>query len=281
MEFMPEGLRAPAAWLAAAFAVFAALWTLLDPLGGSAFLESRMSKRELIYVLVVMTSLVISIPLLVHSLREINSERAERHIGATRRDVNIPSLLGRAEKSVTVVGLTIPSFATEQALRTYDDLLAHGVYIDLMFVNPVSPSLLQRSRSLYAGQPGPFVAGATSLRTLVRYRDELGPTHRGRFRVRLSDCIPAAAAVIVDGECLWHPYMPYATGVTSPYIVEPSDSGFGVYVLRYVDELKLASHSIEATTDIEVLMDYLKNDSDVSFRLTTTDLRSVKQILSA
>lgn len=272
------GFRLLAAWPASAFAVFSVIWAILDPLGGLDALEESISSRAIIYACTVLLSLVITLPVLLWSQARAD-EVESRRVGVSRIDVNFAKLMGSAAQRVRILGLTLPTFATEQSLRTIDNLVTRGVRVEVVLVNPLSPSLGERPSSLYTGQPNPRITGATTLRTLVNHRNCLGPSHRGLLSVRLTRQLPTLGAVVVDGVCIWHPYVTFATGVSSPYIEEPVGVGFGPVVVRYFEDLQSPENSIEATLDVGVLEDHASTGRSDRDRIPSPEEEQAKAIL--
>lgn len=272
--------RLVSAWLITALAIFTALWTLLSPLGGFDVLDRHASKQVLSYVILVMISLLAAALVSFLSSRRHKAKVEQRLYGSSRVELNVPSYIARARRRMTVVGLSLPSFAAEQSLRTYDTLLTRGVQITIILVNPFSPSLLQRPPQLYYGHLPPSITAAITLKTLAQYSGKLEPSKRGNFAVRVINCLPTTAAVIVDDECLWHPYLLDSTGVSSPYLVESVLSGYGAHVLRYAEELASTAMSVEASRDVDVLIRNVKDDTNLRFQMSADEIRATRKVLS-
>ena len=82
-----------------------------------------------------------------------------------------------------------------------------------------------------------MTTAATSLRALERHRAHLEPTQGARFRIRLVNVLPSLGIIIVDDECVWHPYLDTSTGVTAPYLIDPASTGYAPHVVRYAERL--------------------------------------------
>jgi hypothetical protein len=189
-------------------------------------------------------------------------------------------VLGSAQARIIVVGLSLPTFTTEGALRTYSRVLAQGVKIDLILVNPMSPTLLQRPRRLYLAYQGVMVTSASSLRALLKFRAHIPPEQRDSFRVRLTNSLPTAATIIVDNRCLWHPYLLGVTGASSPYIEELCTEGFGPNIVRNVETL-IESHTFEPDAcDAQYLVAQVETDDSIKAKLPIDDARAVRRALS-
>ncbi|MFD6567979.1 hypothetical protein [Micromonospora profundi] len=259
---------------------FGALWTLLEPAGGLQLVTQNVPKTALTYISLALVSANIAVPIAIlrHDKR-LRGPVGMRH-EKSRIRLDVPALLSAAQERVTVVGLSIPTFASEQALRTYDHLLASGVQIDLVLVNPLSPSLLQRPPKLYTAHPSATVTAANSLRILVHFRRQLPDPKAANFRVHTINSLPTTGIIIVDDKCLWHPYLEAATGADSPYITESTSAGFGVHILRYAHTLSRPPVASPATVDADELMQRVRQDSDVRFQLSALEVRTVRKALS-
>ena len=262
-----------------AFGVFTVLWTLLSPLGGFTAVDKTFSKTSLTYTGLVLASLAIAALVTLYRIIAKEPQSTMRFLGDSRMELNVADQLASAKRRVLVLGLSIPSYASEQALRTYDNLLSREVEINLVLVNPFSPSLLQRPNRLYLSRTPLIEATALSLRTLVNYTAKLPPLLSGRFHVYVLNMLPSVGVVLIDDACLWHPYLEDSTGLSSPYMVEPTNSGYGVHILRYAESLCRQPAALPATLDPDVLIGYLKGDTDISFHLTQIQLRAIRRIL--
>lgn len=255
-------------------------WTLLSPLGGFDVLDKHASKQALSYVILITVSLLAAAPASFLSSRRYRTKADTRLYGSSRVDLNIPAHIARSRKRMIVVGLSVPSFATEQSLRIYDTLLSRGVQIKIILVNPFSPSLLQRPPKLYYGHPPPSITAAITLKTLVEYSGKLEPSKANNFEIRVISCLPTTATIIVDDECLWHPYLFNSTGVSSPYLVESALSGYGAHVLRYAEELASSAMSVEASADADVLVSNVRQTPNLRFQMSADEIRATRKALS-
>lgn len=266
-------------WGVSFLATFGAFWTLADPLGGMDFLAEKVSTKHAIYGFIGMASaLIATVIAFVHFARQ-DAHEAPRAVGETRLVLNYAQLARHCSKRFAVLGLTLPSFASEGMLRTYDRILTGGAKVDILLVNPFSPSLLQRSKHLYVGHERPNITGARSIRTLLEHKESLPPAMAQRFNVRVTNTLPTVACVIIDDSCHWHPYLASATGVMSPYVSEPGTAGFGQHVTAYFDDMMKSERSIEATKDAAALEAYLAADHTVSFQYSQSELKATREEL--
>lgn len=266
--------------LTAAATTFTALWAVLEPAGGLSIIDSNLSTLALSYTILVLSSaLVGSLAVIIQSQLSPKLP-SERIIGASRLNINVVDYLMRAERHIIVVGLSLPSYSSEQALRSYDKLLERNVTIDILMVNPLSPSLLQRSTKLYGSYPYITLTAAKTVKVLLDYSASLPEDKSSLFRVRLINILPTAAAVIVDDRCLWHPYLPSFTGLTSPYIEESTSGGYGEIIVRYARELIDGRWSFPASADGDVLAQHLRQESEVRFQLNAAEIRAIKRALT-
>lgn len=270
--------RAATAYVVSATAVFAALYGLLDPLGGLEVIQRNLSKQTLSYLLLLAVSLTAAgIAALAGGASDGNDEKAEQ--GGFRTRLNVPESLLRAQHRVFAVGLSLPSFTTEQAIASYTELLGRGVEITLCMMNPLSPALLQRPSRLYPTHAPVWVTAANSLRCLTLYRDQLSREQAERFKVLVMNVLPSSAIVIVDDECLWHPYLDIYTGAKSPYILGSTSKGYGVHMLHYAETLGRQAEARTATVDSAVLLEYLAKDPDARFSMPAAASRAAKRAL--
>ncbi|WBB86134.1 hypothetical protein O7542_03030 [Micromonospora sp. WMMC264] len=238
------------------------------------------SKRLLTYIVLVLASITIGAFVGLWRAIALEGYGDGRKVSSSRLELNVVQELSRATRRILVVGLSIPSFSSEQALRTYDAILGRGVQIDLVLVNPLSPSLLQRPRRLYSSLPHPSLTAARTLNTLTHYAAGLSEHQRARFRVHIANSLPTAGIVIVDSECIWHPYLNQATGVASPYIRESTDSGYGIHIARYAESLAGPPSSFAATRDPDRLARELEEDPEISFAYTEREVGATRKALA-
>jgi hypothetical protein len=85
---------------------------------------------------------------------------------------------------------------------------------------------------------------------------------------------------VVDGDCIWHPYLNQSTGASSPYIRESVSEGYGPYILRYAESLITRPNSFEATRDFDALLRELTDDRNVSFAFTAQELDTIRKALA-
>lgn len=211
--------------------VFAALWTLLDPIGGFSAINDSLSRTAIDYFTLCVISVATgSIVALLRSGRQRTPS-----VGKSRLDKDMPRLLAKARERALVVGISLPSFTSEAGLRIINAAIKRGVRIDLVFINPLSTASLQRPHRLYDSYEAPAKAAAASLRACLRFREKLGAEGMEKFHIHLTSALPTCAAVIIDDSCFWHPYLAGFTGVNSPYLEDEVSGAFGNFVLSHVN----------------------------------------------
>lgn len=267
-------------WLATFLAAFAAFWTLADPLGGMDYVVAHISTKTSAYVAIgLFSALCATAVLTVQLLLESRRFEASMTFGETRMSLDYRRMVTQCKHRFIVVGLSLPTFASEAMIRAYDQALSAGRTVDIVLLNPLSPSFLQRSPDLYRGHEAPHLTAARSLRVLVKHKESLPPEISARFRVRLVDALPALAAVVADERCYWHPYFISTTGVMSPYLRASTRSGFGRFVFEHVQSILSPESSFEASLDAGALTNRLNAGQGVSFRQPAEAVRAVRKEL--
>lgn len=261
---------------------FGALWTFLEPVGGFGAIDDAVSRDAMNYFTLCLISLVIGI--IVALVRTGGSGVAGGRLGVigdSRLEADFLKLLAGARKKVTIVGISLPTFTSEKGLRVIGGVVKEGVRVDLLFVNPLSPAILQRPKNLYGSYQLPSVTAAASVRSCLRFKEKLGDEEVDRFRVHLVNVLPSCAAVIIDGVCCWHPYLAGYTGVNSPYIHGSTSDGFGAHIAAHVDSL-IESYSFEPkAADVDALQEGVGADSLLRTELTEAELESIRNSLSS
>jgi hypothetical protein len=263
--------------------VFGTLWLLLEPAGGFSTIDKALSRGATNYLTLCVVSLAVGIVIAVTRRDKAESRSSAYSVGESRVKANVQQAMSEAHQKVIVIGISLPSFTAEAGLAIARELVQRKVTVDFVFVNPASPVLLQRPVRLYGASQPPAVAAAVSLRTCLRFRGELAKDDAARFRVHLTNLLPACAAVIIDDLCYWHPYLNEYTGATSPYLREEVSGGFGQYVLKHALSVMSADYSFEPAEDCEwsTLMQKLKEDASARTEFTAAEARRIQNNLSS
>lgn len=244
-------------------------------------MATHISNTQSVYVAIgLFCALCATTALAVQLLREANRFADSMAFGETRMSLDYQRIVTECKHRFTVIGLSLPSFASEALIRAYDQAIAAGRTVDVVLLNPLSPSFLQRNSDLYRGHEAPHITAARTLRVLVKHKESLPPEMSSRFRLRLVNSLPTVAAVVADESCYWHPYFRSTTGVASPYLQASTRSGFGRVVFDHVQSILGPDCSFEATLDVNTLMDRLNSDQSVSFRQPADAVRAVRKELT-
>ncbi|MER8013890.1 hypothetical protein ACIQ7S_13180 [Streptomyces griseoluteus] len=260
-------------------AVFGTLWTLLEPLGGFTVLDRNYSRSTADYLALVLASLTIgSVPVL---LRSGEFERGPvTALSGNRSRFDTPGFVASSTNRVCVLGLTLPTFASEQMIEVFRNRIAAGVSVRLILVNPFSPTLLQRPSRLYSAQMAPQVTGASTIISLLRFRASLPPGQLMNFSFRVTNLLPSVGLVVRDQDCIWHPYLARYTGVRSPYIENRTDdSDVGAEMIRYFDDLWAMSHELETSSPAAELENIYVSDALCTPDTSENEVHLIRRIL--
>lgn len=260
-------------------AVFGVLWTLLEPLGGFAVLDRSYSRSSADYLVLVLASLVIgSVPVLLRAGGRVRDPAAR--LSGSRARFDTPGFVATSTDRVCVLGLTLPTFASEQMIEVFRGRLAAGVSIRLILVNPFSPTLQQRPRHLYSAQMAPQVTGATTITSFLQFRASLPPGQAANFSFRVTNLLPSVGLVVRDQDCIWHPYFVRYTGVRSPYMENRTDdSDVGTELIRYFDDIWAMSHEVDTVSPATGLENICASDALLTPDTSTAEVNLVRRIL--
>ncbi|HEX8690097.1 MAG TPA: hypothetical protein VF729_07625 [Solirubrobacterales bacterium] len=262
-------------------AAFGVLWTLLEPIGGFETINDAASRNVMNYITLCIVSLAVGTGIALKRSYDAQADGARGAGGGTSRlEVDFRALLSNAKDRIIVVGISLPTFTNEAGLRVVRDALKRKVRVDLVFVNPGSPAILQRPSRLYQSYDGPAIAAAASLRACLRFRGELDPEDAPNFRIHLTNFLPSCAAVIIDESCLWHPYFVGHTGASSPYLRGNTSGGFGREVLKHVLSV-IEEYSVEPKScEWDALSEMATKDPLVRREFTAPEKKSIRSSLS-
>lgn len=272
-------LKTLAIFLGSSLSAFAGLWTLLEPADGFSVIDRSLSREATDYILLVCVSLLIAgLVAFVRLESEQHSDDTRHSEGASRNELNIVEEVAKAERRLYLLGISLPSYSSEQSLRAYNSALAKGVQIDIIICNPFSPAPLQRPRRLYEGHETPPVTAARTLAKLVQFRNSLGPVAQQYLSIYVSSFLPTHGAMIVDDEVIWYPYLDSRTGVMSPYLRDFAPSIIARAITTNFEDLRVHSTRVD-DPGIGQLSERLPADLADTVTLDVSVQRAVKQAL--
>jgi hypothetical protein len=259
--------------------VFGTLWLLLEPAGGFSAIDRTLSRDAANYIALCVVSVVLGIVIVVTRRTRSHGTSSVQTVGSSRLEVDFHRALSDAHQRVIAIGISLPTFTSEAGLSIVKQLVQRGVTVDFVFVNPASPLVLQRPARLYGAFQQPAAVAAASLRACLHFRQGLSEDDAVRFRVHLTNALPACAAVIVDDSCYWHPYLSEYTGVRSPYLHDDASNGFGQYVLKHASNV-MSDYSFQPT-DCEwgTLAQRFEQDASARTEFTAAETRAIRRSL--
>ncbi|MER7682144.1 hypothetical protein [Streptomyces sp. NPDC096934] len=242
-------------------------------------LDRNYSRSTADYLALVLASLAIgSVPVL---LRSGEFERGPATaLSGSRSRFDTPGFVASSTNRVCVLGLTLPTFASEQMIEVFRSRIAAGVSIRLILVNPFSPTLLQRPRHLYSAQMPPQVTGASTIISLLQFRASLPSGLLTNFSFRVTNLLPSVGLVVRDQDCIWHPYLARYTGVRSPYMENRTDdSDVGAELIHYFDDLWAMSHELETNSPAVELESMCASDALFTSDTSANQMNLIRRIL--
>ena len=139
----------------------------------------------------------------------------------TRLNLNYQQLVEQGEREIVAVGLSLPSFATEQMLILLGEKVHKGLIVRLLLANPYVPSVTERPRSLYpsGSQYHPQKKAVDVLSEMYKYKaDRLAGSDAERFQIRVTHRYLPIGLVAIDNRLIWSPYLVNVTGANAPYV---------------------------------------------------------------
>jgi hypothetical protein len=204
---------------------FGTAWLVLEPLGGFDAISVLREHKGIAYLCLFMGSTVIALATaLIRELAAIQaaliklSETQSGAWGFMKTSLSYNKLLREAAREVVISGLSLPFFATEVAMSEYENLLAKGVRITLIVVNPFSPALALRPGDLYEVIDHVQEASANTIIKLQKFmKSKVSEAQRKSFRLGVTNVSPGISVMRIDEKIWWGPYLLSRTGAKGPY----------------------------------------------------------------
>ncbi|MFE9790007.1 DUF5919 domain-containing protein [Nocardia salmonicida] len=140
-----------------------------------------------------------------------------------------PAELFSGAKAIDLAGISLNPFCQQYPDSEIVELLRSGAVIRCMFLDPRSRHTSDRERE--EGQPTGTLAALTGLNIAALRRMSQQVTTEnlpGTLTIRTYDGPARFNIMVVDGTCVFQPYLPMARGVESPAFVIEAEAG-GLY----------------------------------------------------
>jgi hypothetical protein len=248
---------------------FGTAWLVLEPLGGFDAIRILREHKGIAYLCLVMGATIIA--LTTAFIRELLAIRAtlvklnetqSNGWGCAKTALSYNLLLSKAAREVVISGLSLPYFGSETALSVYENLLAKGVRITLVVVNPFSPTLALRPSDLYQIIDHAQVASANTiikLQTFMKLR--VSAAQRGSFRLGVTNVSPGISVMRIDAKIWWGPYLLSTTGAKGPYYeVDSRNLELWRVLEEHIDKLVVHTRFIDSEENVADLLPRLVAD---------------------
>jgi Domain of unknown function (DUF5919) len=139
------------------------------------------------------------------------------------------SLIFQEARTIKAAGLSLNLICQQYPDQMLKRSLVRGCQVECFFLRPDGHGTASREvEENY--EPGELAAlTEMNIRTLLRTRERLEPSHQGNLRIATYDEIIRFNIYVIDGHlCITQPYLPDTRGLDSPtFILEKDDRGAG------------------------------------------------------
>ena len=246
------------------FATFSGIWVLLQPLGGMIVLQKISNQIIFLYVTLLITTFLISFSFYAFFKKRANIVKydpVEMNISRTKYDYM--DLLSESEKTIYLLGLSLPTFSLESKIEFLRTKIREGIRIRIILLNPFSPATMQRPDRLYEVATNVSETCINTLFVLLKLqRKGLTDIERKNFEIGLINIHPCIGVIGNEKNIFWSPYLALYTGAKSPYLIHDlRESKFGNEIQNHFNELwENYSIAINDTTTIEDLKTFTENE---------------------
>lgn len=222
------------------FVIFAAIWTLLDPLGGLDLFSSYISAKVTLYVLFFLVSLGVAL-YWGGLLKRVGSKKNDViEMGPTRAAFDQLAFLARSRTVIRGIGISLPALASENALNLIESLIVnHRVTVEIIICDPASPAIPVRPNEVYPHGKQPSVTANDTISTLRTFRSRLGVRDKPYFNVYVAQHPFGIGLLQSDDQVLWSPILANRSGATAPFQICLLQSELGKCLVEHFLTLRV------------------------------------------